>query len=331
MADVNALIASVDKIFDTEIKKAQKDFKERVEAIDSIYDMPDAIISLGGVPRSRLAQGAVDEARKVRRECANNMEKAVDKALKEMDSLKGKPENGSAIIRLTERLEDWIIRFKDLKIPASKHTSADSCSAGSKYETALKKWQDYCRNDPIIKKAKLFEQKDKVEKEIKVLSEEKVNLEEAIPRKKAELEDRKSNETKYEEEVKKQVKAEVDELDTKIRRAKQDVSDKGYEVSDLQQQLYKAGLFAMSKKKELKAQIEAKTGPIEEAKKVVASLERDRKTTEESLSGRISDLKTKVLSLGKEIADDSGKLADVTKKLNSKLSELEKVNDDIAR
>lgn len=331
MADVSSLIASVDKTFDTEIKKAKKDFKERIDAINGIYDMPDAIISLGGVSRSSLAQGGLGEARKVRRECAANMEKAVDKALKEMDSLKGKPENGSAIIRLTERLEDWIIRFKDLEIPASKHTSAEGYSAGSKYETALKKWQDFCKNDPLMKKAKLYDRKAALEKDVKALREKKLDIEEALPRKQAELDDRKNNGSKYEDEVREQVQSELDDLDTKIRRAKQDVSDKEFEVADLQQQLSKAGLFAMGKKKELRAQIESKAAPVEEAKKVVANLEKDRKNTEDSLLGRLSDLKTKILSLGNEIADDSNELVSVTSQLNGKLAELDKVNEDISK
>ena len=43
--------------FDTEIKKAQKDFKERIDAINSIYDYSDIIIQAGGVSRKTLAEG----------------------------------------------------------------------------------------------------------------------------------------------------------------------------------------------------------------------------------------------------------------------------------
>ena len=329
---IDNLINEVDKTFVKEIATAKNDYKVRIDAANKMFDtvkMPDIIIEMGNTSRQKLADGAIGEAMKAQKAAGQNMEKALDKAINTMEDLKGDPANAKSIIRLTEKLEDWIIQFEELSIPASSHTKAVNFNASTKYEDQLKKWQNYCKNDPVMKKAELYERKNELEAEIKSLREKKIELESAIPKKEAELEDRKSNEEKYVEAVKEQQKNELEEIDTKIRRIDQEVHDTEYEINNLKQQLSKLGLFSGGKKKDIKSQIETKTSILDKARKTLDEHKAERQHIEGSLDKQIAELKTKINSLKEEITAAREELETVNNKAISDNEELIKINEQI--
>lgn len=60
---------------------AKNDYKQRLEAIESFYTMPDVIIQAGGVSRANLAKGAEGEMQRVQGE----QNRAIETEIKKVD------------------------------------------------------------------------------------------------------------------------------------------------------------------------------------------------------------------------------------------------------
>jgi len=304
---------------------AKKDYRERLEAIDSIYTMPDMIIQAGGVSRADLAKGAEGEMQRVQGEQIRAIEGVIKKVDNKLTSIKGNPESAADIVYLTEKISEWNKRSEEIGIPKGSHSSAHPVSATKSMVDIQKKWEKFCQTDPTIQKASLFERKAKLDQEISALTTEIADLEKKIPCLKEELEDRNTNGAKYEQQVKAEVSEEVEAISVELRHAEEDVTDLENQEKSIRTQLSSSGLFAFGKKKDLKAQLEKLSTDISDAKLKTSEIEKKKKTTEESLSVRINALNDKVAQLKEEITMSGHKLEEEKIKLSEMKTELMEV------
>ena len=278
---------------------AKKDYRERLEAIDNIYNMPDMIIQAGGVSRADLAKGAEGEMQRVQREQIRAIEPEIKK--------------------------DWIKKSEKLAIPKGSHSSAYTVSATKVMVDIQKKWEKFCQTDPTIQKASLYEQKAKLDHEIPMIITEIADLENIILCLKEELDDRSANGTKYEQQIKTEVSEEVEAISIELRHAEEDVRDLENQEKSIQTQLSSSGIFAFGKKKELKAQLEKMAADISNAKSKVLEIEKKKKTTADSLTLRIAALDDRLLQLKAEIENSEKKLEKDREKLSDMQMELAEV------
>ena len=306
--NINELITSVDRTFAQEIKKAQEDYKERIEAIDSIYDMPDIIIQAGGVSRKALAEGGLGEARKACSSSARKMKNALDNVLKEMKTFKGKPDNAADIIKLTEKLEEWVNDFSKLEIPASKHTKAESYSVESKYVNALKEWKDYCENDPIIKNAEKERKKAEciaaLENDQRKLASLKMDFEKA----ETEYSEKKASYESDVETVIEDVKKKSVEIDGLIENKETELEEKEDELRQYNSKLSSLGLFGFSEKKRLKLDISNTETAIQGIRQQISDLQKNKEDNMKCKDVRINGLDSVIESLKNKIERLSGEI-----------------------
>lgn len=304
---------------------AKKDYRERLEAIDNIYNMPDMIIQAGGVSRADLAKGAEGEMQRVQREQIRAIETEIKKVDNKLSSLKGIPERAADVVYLTGKLSDWIKKSEKLAIPKGSHSSAYTVSATKVMVDIQKKWEKFCQTDPTIQKASLYEQKAKLDHEIPMIITEIADLENIILCLKEELDDRSANGTKYEQQIKTEVSEEVEAISIELRHAEEDVRDLENQEKSIQTQLSSSGIFAFGKKKELKAQLEKMAADISNAKSKVLEIEKKKKTTADSLTLRIAALDDRLLQLKAEIENSEKKLEKDREKLSDMQMELAEV------
>lgn len=304
---------------------AKKDYRERLEAIDSIYTMPDMIIQAGGSSRADLAKGAEGEMQRVQGEQIRAIEGVIKKVDNKLTSIKGNLESAADIVYLTEKISEWNKRSEEIGIPKGSHSSAHPVSATKSMVDIQKKWEKFCQTDPTIQKASLFERKAKLEQEISVLTTEIADLEKKIPCLKEELEDRNTNGAKHEQQVRAEVSKEVEAISIELRHAEEDVTDLENRGKSIQTQLSSSGIFAFGKKKELKAQLEKLATDISDAKSKASEIEKKKKETEDSLPLRINGLKDKITQLTEEIIRSEQTLERDKKKLSEMQTEMTEI------
>jgi len=304
---------------------AKNDYKQRLEAIESFYTMPDVIIQAGGVSRANLAKGAEGEMQRVQGEQNRAIEAEIKKVDKKLSSLRGNPERTADIVYLTGKLAEWNKRSEEIAIPKGPHSSAHTVSATKSMIDIQEKWEKFCQTDPTIQKAALYEQKAKLDQEISVISTEIAELEKKIPCLNKELDDRNTNGAKYEQQVKAEVSEEVESISIQLRHAEEDVTDLENQEKSIQTQLTSSGFFAFGKKKELKAQLEKLATDISDAKSKASEIEKKKKATADSLPLRINGLKEKITQLTEEISRSEQLLAADKKKLSEMQTELVEV------
>ena len=304
---------------------AKKDYRERLEAIDSIYTMPDMIIQAGGSSRADLAKGAEGEMQRVQGKQIRAIEGVIKKVDNKLISIKGNLESAADIVYLTGKISEWNKRSEEIGIPKGPHSSAHPVSATKSMVDIQKKWERFCQTDPTIQKASLYERKAMLDQEISVLTTEITDLEKKIPSLKQELDDRSTNGSKYEQQVRNEVSGEVEAISIELRHAKEDVTDLENQEKSIQTQLSSSGIFAFGKKKDLKAQLEKLSTDISDAKLKVSEIDKKKKTTEDSLPLRINTLNDKVAQLKEEITMSEQKLEKDKIKLSEMKTELTEV------
>ena len=324
--EIQQFARNIDSSITSAIKVTKNDYKERLEAIRNAMEViPDIVIQMGGVSRCNLAKGAEGEMQRVQREQISAIEKEIKKVDNKLDSLKGDALKSADVVYLTDKLSAWIKRVDEVSIPKGPYSSAHEASASSTMTNILKTWIDFCKNDPTILKASLYEQKAKLEEEINKLTSNISSLEEKIPELKSEYEDRSSNSVKYEHNIQLEVESEVDSIATELRHAQEDASDLEKQEKSIQAQLTSAGLFAFGKKKELKAQLERFSQDILSAKDKVLVIEKKMQSTKDSLPKRISELTEKLSQIKAEIEKSESELENSKNRLTTCKEELAKV------
>ncbi len=288
--DIEQFASAIDSAISEAVATAKNDYRERLTAVEEIYGYPDIVIQASGTTRSSLAQGGVNEMLRVQREQVNAIGTQIQKVDEKLASLQGDPAVTADILYLTDRLDGWIKRVAEIEIPKGAHTSSYPASPTGTMMSIQKKWKDFCENDPIVQKALLYEQKAKLEAEIRSLTTTITDLENKLPALKAEYEDRSSNPAKYEQIVQTEVDRQVSDISTELRHAQEDVADLMNLEKSLQTQLTSAGIFAFGKKKDLKAQIEALSGDIETARSKVSDIEKKMQAAKNNLPKKIAEL-----------------------------------------
>lgn len=320
--DIEQFANGISSAITDAVAVAKKDYKERLEAIESINTMSDMIIQAGGVSRANLIKGAEGEMQRVQREQNRAIEIEIKKVDNKLSSLKGNPERTADIVYLTGKLAEWNKRSEEISIPKGPHSSAHTVSATKSMIDIQEKWEKFCRTDPTIQKAALYERKANLDQEISVISTEIAELEKNIPCLKEELDDRNTNGAKYEQQVKDKVSEEVEAISIELRHAEEDVTDLENQEKSIRTQLSSSGFFAFGKKKELKAQLEKLATDISDAKSKASEIEKKKKAKEESLPLRINGLKDKITQLMEEITRSEQTLETDTKKLSEMQTEL---------
>ena len=320
--DIEQFANGISSAITDAVAVAKKDYKERLEAIESINTMPDMIIQAGGVSRANLIKGAEGEMQRVQGEQNRVIEAEIKKVDNKLSSLRGIPERTADIVYLTGKLAEWNKRSEEIAIPKGPHSSAHTVSATKPMLDIQDKWEKFCQTDPIIQKATLYERKAKLDQEISVISTEIADLEKKIPCLKEELDDRNTNGAKYEQQVKAEVSEEVEAISIELRHAEEDVTDLENQEKSIRTQLSSSGFFAFGKKKELKAQLEKLATDISDAKSKASEIEKKKKAKEESLPLRINGLKDKTTQLTEEITRSEQTLETDRKKLSEMQTEL---------
>ena len=321
--EIKQFADGIDKAITDAVKAGNKDFKDRVEAIKSISELPDIIIQAGGVPRYKLVEGGKSELENAKWKHSRAVEDQIKLVDKKLNELKIKPENAADIVFLTGKLAGWNKQAEKMSIPSSAHTKVYSCSATKQMTDIQTKWEKYCKTDPTILKASLYEKKAKLDCEINDLEKRINDLEAKLPKLKTEYDDRNSNTDKYVNEVRQRVENEVAAISEELEQAQKDVADFEKQGSEIKEKLSSAGLFAFGKKNELKTQLERAEENITGAKRRVSKIEEKKQKAVSSLPGHIRALADRLAQLKNEIERDEKELRSSKEMLSEKLKEME--------
>ena len=325
MSNIKELIENVEITFNEEIKKAKADYVERINAIDEFYKMPDIVFQLGGGSPSILANGALEEARKVQSQCGRNMEKALDSILKEMESYKGKTEKAGDILLLSDKLKGWILRFEELNIPASKHTASERYLVNKDYRDALSKWEKYCESDPIVRHEVIKQRKQEYTIELDDLKRKQNELNQEYHTAESELHDRQERYESDVEAIINETKQKMAEIDSTLEREEKDLELKEDLLRDLNSKLMRLGLFAVSEKKATKQSIIATEDGIRDIRERLKLLEREKVESQNSKNARIKSIDSSIESLKNRMTNASKRLNDLEepiKKLETTIADL---------
>lgn len=315
----------IDKSVNEIVSVAKEDYKTRLAAIKDINGYSYELISMMQTSKSALTQGGVGEMQRVQKEQNRKLESEINKVDSKLSSMKGNSSSAEDMVYLVGKLEGWIKRFDDLSIPSGPYSSAYKNTASSSMQTMLKKWKDFCQNDPIIKKAELYGQKSRLEEEIKKLKNTIDTLEAKLPKEKAELQDRKDNSEKYRLQVEDETKQIISTKKLNLESLSDDLRNQEAKIERLKTMLSSAGLFAFGKKKELKAQIQSTESETFDIKEKIRTAEIELKAVEDSLPRKIKELERKITSLEEQVKLDSEKLEKSKKELADKEQDLNKI------
>lgn len=315
---MEAIRKNIDKVFEDAAKIVKADAKERLEAIENFYKMPYELMSLSGTNADALRDGAVKEMKRVQ----NEQKSRVDHELKELDSLLNgliqNDENLLKVVELTELMETWITKYDKLTILKGRHSDEIKCSASANIIQILNKWKKYCTTEPKIKNAKLYAEKAMLINKIEELNQLIVDNNRIYANLTNELEDRTKNECKYYDEMKATYDKDVEQAENELRIATEDKADLELQLKSLKHELESSGVFAFSKKKDLKIKIEKfENNEIVNAKKLV-----------DKLQSSLNELKSGFESRKEELENRKDKIAEQKKCIEEVLAKTQKELDD---
>ena len=322
--EIEQFAITIDQSITDAITVAKNDYKNRLESAQKVLNFDD-LFAVQGVSRAEFAKGYEGEMRRVQKEQNSAIETQIQKADDQLSSMMGNPSKTDDIIFLTEKLDGWVKRVEEIAIPKGPYTGSYSASPTDAMVNIQKKWKDFCENDPSIQKAALYEQKIKLEEEIKSLTDNIVSLEKELPDLQAEYDDRIGNNEKYKNAVQEDIKNEIEAISAELCHLQEAIRDLENQETGIQTQLASLGRLAFGKKKELKAQQDKIANNITTAKNKISELEKEIQSIKNSGPERVAALGDKITQLKSEIESKEKELVNSKSALTVKQGELAEI------